>query len=459
MKALKIVALVICALLAGCSKKSPHAPILETTNGVLKKNFSHSWALPNGDGSFPDEQGMRFEGDPNKPFQFMSEEDFNDMGQMGWARVGIHWEDVETTKGVYDFTVYDFIAQGGADNGFGIVWVLGLENPVHGVSMINPPTTQATRDAYVDFALATIEYMAANYGHVNMVFEIWNEPNIVNFWDAGCGSDVLCRADGYKLLAEDVGLAVRTHPDPAIRNTPLLLGSAAAGSNSTQRHLDFMDRVLAHQVSGSSVGALYNGWSFHPYRNNGEKPETMAGELNDIRQVLTNHGLGGSLALVTTEFGYQTKNSGTPNYASAENRRRFLVRYWLYGAYEGLAIAGESNWRGGIYEVDIQNGITDDVKALNTVLDQLAGFSFARRVTEDADGNPLASYEWVIDFTNGQETVTVGWTENASRKFDISAQNGKYTQTFILGSSNTITASGGRLTVTIGKNPRYWRAK
>jgi hypothetical protein len=98
-----------------------------------------------------------------------------------WLRTDIVWGDIEYIKGRFNWSYSDRIVAAAYRRGLkivGIATVLPAWARPSGTSWNHGPTTSAQRNAFAHFArLAAARYA----GRIN-AWEIWNEPNLKQFW-------------------------------------------------------------------------------------------------------------------------------------------------------------------------------------------------------------------------------------------------------------------------------------
>jgi polysaccharide biosynthesis protein PslG len=93
-----------------------------------------------------------------------------------WVRMDFAWGAVEREDGKYRFEDYDFLVAEMEKRKIRCLFILDYGHPrlTRGL----PPADDAGRAAYARFAAAA----AAHYRGRQVVWEIWNEPNIAQFW-------------------------------------------------------------------------------------------------------------------------------------------------------------------------------------------------------------------------------------------------------------------------------------
>ena len=91
----------------------------------------------------------------------------------GWVRADMNWESVERQPGVYDFSAYDRLIEATQDAGLRVLFILDYSNPYYDKD--TAPISRQARTAFARFAAAA----AGRYAGKNVVWEIYNEPNLV----------------------------------------------------------------------------------------------------------------------------------------------------------------------------------------------------------------------------------------------------------------------------------------
>lgn len=207
------------------------------------------------------------------------------------VRFDLGWRWVEPNrKGVYDESVLQqldwTLAQLDARGITPIVTV--IETPTWarpgGTGIFTPP---ANPQDYADM----MRMLAGRYaGRNGMTWEIWNEPNLVEFWATGPN------AAQYTDLLRRTYSAIK-----AVAPQSIVLGGAIA----------FGDLPYLNGMYAAGAGGSFDALSIHPYTA-GRAPSdnsvawfSLRGQFTDMRTILTTHGDGSKL-IYATEFGWST---------------------------------------------------------------------------------------------------------------------------------------------------------
>ena len=217
-----------------------------------------------------------------------------------FVRGGLEWPGIEQTEGVYDFTVADQMVEALEAHGLWMIWGLWYNNPLY------PPatSTEEGRIAYANYAAAMAEHFAGR----NVIFEIWNEPN-VGFWREGIGEmNSVEFAQEYMALVDETVPAMRA-ADP----TCYILGGAV--SCLWPNSFVWLEECLSLGLLESGINVL----SVHPYGFgrpemciDESQPGASAGQYGygALRELMAQYG-GAAFPVVNSECGYPTGGSVT----------------------------------------------------------------------------------------------------------------------------------------------------
>jgi len=202
--------------------------------------------------------------------------------RMKWIRVSLRWDEVEPTKGSYNWAIYD--------DRLGKIAAAGLTPIVY--IWKNPSWAAATdcgplynNQDLADFLAATVSrYKDGPYGV--KYWEIYNEPDGWRTGTIGCmGSDVPQYVD---LLRAAYDTIKSLDPEAQV----LLGGLAMVGG----ANLNFLDQVLAN-----GGGDFFDIVSFHFYASQINQTYTCADPDCTVRGLL---GKAGIITQTLTQWGY-----------------------------------------------------------------------------------------------------------------------------------------------------------
>jgi polysaccharide biosynthesis protein PslG len=238
---------------------------------------------------------------------------------LGLVRLDVQWDLLELTQGVFDdgyLTKLDGVLDQAALHGARpILVVVGTPAWARGGTgtRLTPPTNPA------DFAdalgrLAT-RYAGRHLDQPALAYEVWNEPNQAQFWDAAGGPNPIAYAALLKAAYPRVKAA-----DPRA----IVLG----GSIAFDDH-DFLDDLYTH----GGIAGSFDGLALHPY-SAANAPDAAGDGYHSFRlaveqlgQVMAAHGEAGKPIWIT-EMGWSTTAVSDATRASYFQQAVALVRSW-----------------------------------------------------------------------------------------------------------------------------------
>ena len=170
------------------------------------------------------------------------------------ARMDLTWSAVEREAGVYDFAAYDRLVTHLTKAGARALFILDYGNPLYDNG--KSPFTEAGRVSFSRYAASA----AAHFRSKGIIWEIWNEPNLAQFWKPEPN------AGDYAKLALATARAVRAADPDAV-----ILAPGSSGFPWEFLETVFRGGVLDH------VDAI----SVHPYR--GTPPESADRDFGRLR--------------------------------------------------------------------------------------------------------------------------------------------------------------------------------
>ncbi len=223
-----------------------------------------------------------------------------------FVRADLQWRQVER-NGRYRFFAYDRLLRGLEARGMGALFILDYGHPQHGG---DPPRSPDDVAAFARYAEAT----AAHFKGRNVRYEVWNEPNIEQFWKPQPS------AREYAALLLAAAAAIH-RADPAAR---------VASGGLAKMDLPFLEATIA-----AGGAAEVNAAGVHPYRKSG--PESVAAELPVLRQLLA-RTVGDKVEVWDTEWGYASYDYFSQNVHGDGHSAAGRKRQAVLGAREALTV-------------------------------------------------------------------------------------------------------------------------
>ncbi len=191
-----------------------------------------------------------------------------------FVRADLLWERVER-GGAYRFLTYDALINALEARGMGALLILDYGHPDHGGKV---PRTAEDIAAFGRFA----EAAATHFKGRDVRYEIWNEPDIVQFWPPKPN------AQEYAAVLREAVSAIH-RADPA----------AKVVSGGVSR----LDLKFLRKAIDPGVAAGLTAIGVHPYSKGG--PEKIGPELDKLRE-WARQSFGEHLEIWDTEWGYSS---------------------------------------------------------------------------------------------------------------------------------------------------------
>ncbi|MDX2236008.1 MAG: cellulase family glycosylhydrolase [Hyphomonadaceae bacterium] len=197
-----------------------------------------------------------------------------------FVRTDLFWHDVETERGIYEFARYERLMDELDARNLGALFILDYWNDLHGGR--EGIETGAAFPAYESYARAA----AAQFAGRNVVYEIWNEPDVEERLD-------IPGAHFARLI--EAGVRGVRAADPAAR---IITGGLSFFD------APYVEETLAALAPMREARALI-GFGVHYYR--GGRPETAYADDLALSALLSDRRLG-RLGVWNTEWGYSSAN-------------------------------------------------------------------------------------------------------------------------------------------------------
>jgi polysaccharide biosynthesis protein PslG len=365
-----------------------------------------------------------------------------------FIRMDFDWQEIERKKGTYDWKAYDELTANLEKRGMGAIYIFDYSNSLYEetTDSKDPLTGMEQKDiasphhpeSIAAFARWAAE-AARHFKDKNIIWEIWNEPNIF-FWKPT--PDVA----QYNSLAMATCKAVKeVVPDATI-----------IGPASSEVPLPFLESFLA-----SGVLKYLDAVSIHPYRDYANSPETAVSDYRKLRELIERYAPAEKkkMPIISSEWGYSSSTKGV----SLEKQEAYIVRMQLSNLFNGIPISIWYDWKndGDDPTEHEQNfgTVSSDLKpkpaytAIQTMNIQLKGFTFSRRIHIKNDN------DFVLLFRNDEGNFKiVAWTMDPAHSVKIDENIPKVTgSTEIDGEGKVLKlkTEQGRLVLDLNALPQY----
>jgi hypothetical protein len=250
---------------------------------------------------------------------------------VSFIRNDLTWASVEKEAGVYDFVGpgFDELVDTCETLGLRILFILDYGNPLYGETQA--VVDEEGRRAFAAFAAAA----ASRYGGRGHSWEIWNEPNLEQFWSSADGGP---DPELYAELIHTTAPALRAaDPDGKIVVGALLFGFLSEIIETLG--LGISGPHFLETLAATGVLSLVDEVTIHLYRT--DAPEGAATDIQVARDLLD--GAGYPLPVSSGEWGYSTYDPNAPptgiNFLPAVTLNRqasYLARMLLFNYSLGL---------------------------------------------------------------------------------------------------------------------------
>jgi hypothetical protein len=330
-----------------------------------------------------------------------------------FVRTDLLWERVER-GGQYRFLAYDALMNALEARGMGALLILDYGHPDHGGKV---PRTAEDVAAFGRFA----EAAARRYKGRDVRYEIWDEPDIMQFWppkpDAG---------EYAALLREAVSAIHRADP------------AAKVVSGGVSR----LDLKFLRKAIEPGLAAELSAIGVHPYPKG--SPEKIGPELEKVRE-WARHSFGERLEIWDTEWGYSSTNSAEGRLLQAQLAVRELLTVWSVGFPLGVWYdlqddgADAENPEQNYGLLDVNGAPKPAMQAVRTVMTAVSGRRYAGTIQHVPSGLHAMRFDGQAD------VLFILWNDKAGKRQTISyTTDNLVSATGLMGNAVELTADSSR---------------
>ena len=377
-------------------------------------------AVPNGFGV-----NIHFTGEP-RDLDLIAE------GGFKFIRMDFGWASVERAKGVYDFekSGYDALTSGCTKRGIHMLYILDYSNKLY--EQDRSVRTEEGRKAFAAFA----EAAAKRYAGQGILWEIWNEANIKQFWTPQPS------AEDYSRLVEVTAPRIR-EADP---------GSQVVAGATSQIPMTWLEDCF-------KAGLLkwIDVLSVHPYRP--KAPETVVSDYAKLRELIKQYAPAGKeIPIISGEWGYSNIN-WDKTHLTDQQQAEYLARMFLVNLHQGIPVSIWYDWKNDGTDPNEREHnfgtVGHDLKpkaaylAAKVLSSALAGYSIDRRID-------LASEEdFAYRLTSGHSEAIAFWTSGQTHMVTLSLDPTEATLVGLYGGKVVINWKTDKLRLRAEQSPQY----
>ncbi len=353
-------------------------------------------------------------------------------GGFRFIRMDLLWSGVERQKGVYDFEKagYDALTAGCTERGIRILYILDYSNRLY--EQEHSVRTEEGRKAFAAFAQAA----AQRYKGKGILWEIWNEPNIKQFWSPQPGIDEYC-----KLVQQAAPLIRQADPSGVV------VAPATSGIPFDWLEACFKKGLL------TSIDVL----SVHPYR--AQPPETVIKDYAKLRALIEQYApQGKQVPIISGEWGYSNINWDKARLPD-EQQAQYLVRMFLINLSQKVPVSIWYDWKNDGADPNerehhfgtMNRDLTPKAayRAAQTLALTLAGYAVEKQI------NPASEKDFVLLLSKGNNRALALWTIDTDHEVTIPFEATQGTLVDMLGQSKPISWQDNQLKLTISASPQY----
>lgn len=317
--------------------------------------------------------------------------------------VGATWREIEPSDGQFDFTRLDAIVETAESKGADALVVLGQTPSFHAVNP-DAPAFYGVGASSMPRMAAWERYVgavAARYRGRPVSFQVWNEANVIGFWQGGPQQMAQLTKAARDVLA-------------VVNPGATLVAPAFVTRLSGQRA--YLDKFYAQRVAGRPVADYVDVVSLQLYPMATGTPEDSMALLGTNRAILARHRV--NKPIWNTEVNYGM--TGKPVKALSNSRQAaYVARTYLLNAANGIQRVYWYGWE--TQSIVSTRMVTSDLSSLTpagvafgTVADWMRGARI--------NSCPISSNgTYVCTLTKNGETRRIYWNPTRTVKVTTSS--------------------------------------
>ena len=308
-------------------------------------------------------------------------------------RRGFYWNGIEKEKGIYDFSAWDAQMNHAKEKGMRIIGCFFSNNKLHENDKEGGIQTESGRKGFAAWAAAC----AVHYKDHDVVWEIWNEPNVRTFWRKSGRHNSKEFAAEYSALVNEVAPTM-------LKANPHAIILAGSVSNYWKPSYEWTEFCFQNGVLKSGI----TGWSVHPYGV--KRPEDFAIGHKITQDLLKKYGAP-NMPMVNTERGFAVKEhregwSGGDKNHVYNYQAWHLIRQYMIDQLYGLKHTVWYEWRDDSFGLmDTKDQKRPAYQSAITMMKELDGFQLDKQLSVNFE------LDYVLRFVNGKgQAKLVAWT-------------------------------------------------
>lgn len=309
-----------------------------------------------------------------------------------WDAV-VTWADIEPIKGQWRFEKLDGYVSQAQQHGTGVLLTLG-GSPRWASAQPNVPSPYypgfTAEPTDIDDWRTYVKTLATRYKGRIQAYEIWNEPNLKDFWSG--------TSDQMLTLTKEASLIIRSVDPKAIIVSPSPTG-------------DFGVPWLAEFLKKGG-GQYVDVIGFHFYVNpHTLPPEDMLPIIQHVHQLLVDNGLSNK-PVWNTETGWLPPAKFDSNELAAGFLARALILSWAAGIQRVYWYAWDNQYTAIITYNESTRSVTPAGYAYGVMQQWLVG-------TKMNTCTSTLDHTWTCELKRSGKKEWIVWNTQGSRNFDV----------------------------------------
>jgi hypothetical protein len=341
------------------------------------------------------------------------------------VRTDLFWRNIEKKKGIYNFSDYDKLVRSMNKSNIKVLFILDYSNPLYDNGL--SPYSDNGRKAFANFVEKAVE----NYKGKQIIWEIWNEPNI-GYWKPKPN------ADDYSKLAIEAINTIKAKDKNAFIIAPALAS---------------FDYSYLNSLGKSGIFKYIDAVSIHPYRQN--NPETVINDYKKLRELISKYPHNKNIEVFSGEWGYSTSWKNINDMKQAQ----YCIREYLTNIMCGVNVSIWYDWRddgtnknNGEHNFGtVYNDLTPKPTyyAIQTVNTTLNGYKYIKRI------DTISKDDYLLMFKKGNKVVYALWTTGKSHDINIDLKSNRVEIIELMGKKYTDKISNKDYKINVDENVKY----
>ncbi len=347
----------------------------------------------------------------------------------GMIRMDFVWSRVEKKKGEYDFGGYQRLTKALHERDITPLYILDYSHSLYEKN--RSVVTEEGRKAFARFAAEAVKAISSD----NVIWEIWNEPNLDHFWEDQPS------VDDYTKLVEASAKAMREVDEDCTIVAPA----------TSRIPMDFLEACFK-----KGMLKWIDAVSVHPYRE--KPPETVLEEYTALKQLIYKYSDGKFHPILSGEWGYSIhpyRGLKVDEHMQAQ----FIVRQFLTNFLAGVRVSIWYDWHddgpdpkerehnfGTVFH-DFEPKET--YKAAKVFNHQLKNMRFLRRYKAIEDN------VYLLLFGHREKKVLVAWTTGEEQDYPFKRLQVKHKAITMLGGTIELAKDDSGVVLPLSGDPIY----